>query len=1214
MKSFFKKKDKDEKKPTSAEVKSVATAEPRAEEKIEHPSEMSWLELYKGFKKLSSSPSLKVKISELKRTWKPLIKELEVMIDVLKDKHLDLIEPNSAVSSSNNSIQNFLAIAKMMVNKAKLIDDELVSFGLYVVESEQEANKVIADNAIILYPTTSGYSALVITKKPHVHRGVSTNRHVITEVPTDLIKKIPLILPNRNPHREIILTEDNLKPVQKIIDKLAEKAGVVPNSKKMLRDALSLAEDIPTFLNAFSKLPFADILKERLSQIKTQGEGLDFNAIIKETLPIDTYKTLRAQVFEMLEPDEFKELAPEAQAAALVLIEAYNEAIKFVVLRMDKLEIAHGLEAGALTTKIGIVDGKSISQLCTEFNDVYQKAMDAAGFPIKAELYPYDFSILEQRKAMLKKIESDPNNNDNAQLKARIEHRNRMLKEVKPLEERENVMNLYHFMKKTVAKSAKRVNDLKAQFKSDEKKPEQEVKKDSINLVQAADSFLSKANAALKEALDEEIYQAYFTAETNVDKDSPWIQQAANAFHHIQKILDQLKVLQIPRSKEHETPSSYLEGTMSEADQILELSTKLITELNQLQKDPHLRKIISMQLTTTLEQAVGLSKQSQLAKIEAQSMLSEIKESGDPLREIITKLKVMIMTKAVGSMPVDKAFLAIDKASGLAHQLDALYKDMEGDLDRKPSMLMFAVSHMSDLIELMRSLPDLISMLGELPKEDFIKFIQQINNAFKQIVLLGDKLEIQLCLKNGYLTQRFAPLMKSYYDTINELGYDFVSQNDRYPFMDAILTQRSKLLEDAPEFQKKLIQNRIKPTEAKVFTDSQNPLPSNQEIIKGKMLNIISNYISKLTQIELKSPHVSKDRLNSIAMFKKLESMIKSRQSDQALNIDLLLKELNQNNSEHFYLLYEGKNASVIKSLEYVSALPKDVFKSFDIELARLKKQRGSWHLKGNKEKAEALEHEINACEKLKDLIGVYNINDALKMLTPSQEKILNKNFINHIRMIENALPVKDRRKTLIGVVKSTTEATKEKVDTKTEEHQSAVRIIEQRLQDLESDFSQSETVRIKIKLVQTLKDSLKNGSSLDVAIDDVYSSHYAKHAYLLFEGRTGKAIKSAKNMTITKDELINRLDADINALKKLRYSHLYVFANARKGKADHQIEVLKELKSIINDPSNIDKSVQQIIQELDSDKIKVLKHYEGDFLKDIAKITPQVSKSANVK
>ncbi len=1191
--------------------------------------ELGWLEIYSRLKQLSDSKAIQVKIKNINKTWKPLIDDIKKMVDEVKAKHAELFLPPEQqvdASASPDAIQTFLAVAERMIKKADMMTDT-IDLDVYYVANEEMARKMMVNNAVIVYKKLDGnYGARIVVQESPLLPNRNING-IVSIISKGSGNKCATF--KKNDKHEILLTEESIGVVEDIIKEAAKKAEIpetliTKNIQQLLSGGISLADDFPAFLDALSNLPIVPTMTQKLGQYKNKGKGNKFNfeAMIKAVLPTERLTQLRKQAFAALAPEKFGLLSRDEQAIALSLMESYNEAMKFAVLAMDKFEIESGMVVDALSTKVKIVDGQSIKELCNEFNEVYKQAMETAKFTAQMELYPYDFSVLEQRKAMLEKIKEEKPEKPDPVLelkKKRIEERIDLLGEVKPLPKREGVIDFYAFMKKTLDENYKKLMQLKKQLL-----PEGAVEEEKTSVTQSAKAVVNTIEKELKGILDSGIYQAYFVQETKADENSPWVQHVANSLHQVKKAIEKVDLLQQqhPELLKITTPFSHLEHRVREVDEMLDAVEKMALSLNQLQSNVELRKLITGNKLDATVQVQTWKGQAEKARSDASAIIASIKESDEPLNALMIKVQKIINGKLESSSDISlKNPAALVKANSLMDTIIKLHKKISVDTEEKPHLLGFIVKHFSKIIGALNEIPDLLLIINQLSQKDMMKINKELNSALKDMVWLADKLEIQLCLREGYLSNQLAPMIASYYDAVNQMGYEF-SAEDRYPFSKYILEQRMKLSESGscPQIQKDLINLRIAKEQHKAKLSlvhdelKEEPAPNLQDdkdkLIKKQIDDIISGHITKLKSLkedEETDKNTKKNIETKIALFTKLKEVVEELDQNKPISFDNMMKQFKAKHPTSAYLLYEGDNGRALKKLEhkmdYQNAMPADILKAIDVELAALKKQRGSTHYMYSMQKTQLLEERINACEQLRFLVQKYNLRDALGELSLAQKTLLerhDKDLLDKVKLIEEHIEVKHKTKTIIGAAKAAPAPKPVVVPTDSDEMKYAISLIQRRLDELkvENFVITSEGRRLQAILLKSLQSDLEKGDSLESAIHKIQAGNNAKHMHYLFEDRTGKMMKSVQNIMITQPEFIDRLDKSIADLKQRRYAHLRVFAARRKSTIDQDIEVLQGLKT-----SAQDKSVKQIIQNLTPTQKSLLRQYEPDLSNDFKKL-----------
>jgi hypothetical protein len=715
------------------------------------------------------------------------------------------------------------------------------------------------------------------------------------------------------------------------------------------------------------------------------------------------------------------------------------------------------------------------------------------------------------------------------------------------------------------------------------------------NTVQAikkkSDEFILKIENELEKVLDEKIYELYFTKETPVDEKSHWIQQVGNAFVNIKEIIKKIE--------------------SKEVDDVIKEGKKFITALRQIKENPDFNKLISMKRLEEIVPGDLTKEQANFMVEKAKAFLNNIKSASAPLAQLMQTVAATIEEELNASQ--DKSLkqetvTAFKNITVLVTNLAALYEKLDKQADEKPDLLGFAITHFSKIMNVMNSLPQILATLDKLSIDKAKKIAIETNGALKTLMLLGDKLEIEFCLKQGYFTEKLAPMMSAYHKKVIELGYDFKLE-ERYPYAVAMAKQREELLKDSLPVQKKLINIRMESVVREELQASQESIGEDAQIrkaqkreaeIKQAINAAIEEHIERIKDELKEDQELKKDSIpdkNKETKISLLEILISK---NQYINLEDRLKDLRTQHPETIHLLYEGNTGRILKKLEFKNSSPEDIFNELNKELAGLKKQRGTTHYIFRMHKAQLLEKRISACEKLQAFLKKSNLRNALISLDSEEKRTLQQydsGLLDNLELINAALPVAERPKEILGAKKENDPVPAEVVKEISPEQAYALALIENRIKELDKAMFQTATNRAKAILLQELVMELMAAKTLDRALEKIKTGDHALTAHLLFEGRTGKAIKAAQNAVITRDELIHRIDAEISALKQKRYAHLRVFAKSRKGSIDAQIQSLQKLKVTIKDTEG---SVKEVIAHLKPEDKVILQRYEAALLKDL--------------
>lgn len=755
------------------------------------------------------------------------------------------------------------------------------------------------------------------------------------------------------------------------------------------------------------------------------------------------------------------------------------------------------------------------------------------------------------------------------------------------------IVPILRTLKTKVEENYNKIEDLKKQFSPREKKKENH---EPINLTATAQLYIAKVENELKAMLDEKVFTDYFTNKTPSDDQSPWIQQVATIFHTIKELVDKIDQIQKlhPDLINSSDPLKNIEQKINAASDLVSAGIELTAALNQLNENPNLRELISLQKIETQLKISHWFDKANSDTNEIKKMISTIKTATNPLREALNTINILILHKTHASqISVDGATTqAMLNMGNLLSGLENLYNNDDEESISSTNLIVFVIKNLDQILKIKKELPNIQLLLTKLSKEEAKAILNGINSTFNKLILLADKLEIQFSLKDKYLTNKLSPVINSFYETVNKLGYDFTLE-ERYPF--AIDNQRKQLLNNAnlPALQKTLIETR---------QNQKNTPKAQQDEMQNKIHTVISTQIEKLTHKCSQAMKHASDIDKKIDIFTKLQAISNEMHATQPGNLDIVLKKFRHEYPNEIAILYKGNNSHFLKKLELSET---DIPKIIAIELANLKKQRGSAYFLNSIEQAKILEERISACENLQLSIKNSNLNDAIKELSSDYQKLLQKYdsaFLDHLTLIEKNLPLHKKPKTILGGVEVKNAKNDSTISVDMIETQSMlVDLISSRLNELNDSFFKTHTKELKISLLIELKKQLNLNYSLESAISRMKTNKdHAKNIHLLFEGNTGKILKMAQNVTMTKNDLVLRLDAEINALKKDRYTHLRVFANPRKHINEQYIEVLQNLRTTINDSKM---SLKEIVEHLKPDERNLLQQYEPDLLKALSKL-----------
>ncbi|MCD6039576.1 MAG: hypothetical protein K0S27_976 [Gammaproteobacteria bacterium] len=1227
----------------------LAAAEASSQEPLKKEKTRGWRELITEAIDLANSTALEVQLRKNKKIWAPVVDSLEKIVSDAKKKHAELLETPSAKDDAAMDVEEekkeedqeitpiteLMAVASRMVENAKKMQTSSADYDLYYAETEEEAYSLgistKSKHAVIVFNSNQeGHplKAMVINadaQEKHIFAfeepmppNISPEEKEKKERKVDrLLSSLLFSLPGAEKDKktnrftfpddqrdkktgEIILTRENIKIVDEITHKIRGKKKKAKDIKKLVDIGLRLARDMPILLEIAGRLPYANTASKHLAHLKKDTEE-GFSLIsnfIKLLLPVDIYQSLGEEITLFYSPEKFKLLTFDQKAAALALMQVYNDAMKFAILSLDQLEIDMKLPPGSLANKIAVIDfrdkegnriSKTISQLCLEFNELYEASLKTAGYnEVPTEIYPFEKSLREQREARARgaRIKNSPLNGD--------------------------VAEFILFTKKILGENYKRFSELKKKLA----KPLHFQPKAKQLSIETIESHFLEIKKELEKSLDEKAYSDYFTKETALNENVHWMQHIGQSFFQIEQLINKIKLLQSPPADEKSagTPLSHLAKRALEVDEIAQAFEKLMLELHAMSNNPGLKQLISSKHQQAKYLIFKLSEMSKPLSVRPEEnrdekgdvsspkelppeILERLMKSSNSLKDAMQSIKKHLAhSKKIfhhDEVIIEKIDGTLDKITKLVGYWEKLHAKMaqEGE---KPNVLTFLLQNFSEINDVLRELPEFITLLNTLSQDSALEIASKINLMMKKMVLECDKLEIQLCLKEGFLTNRLTPLLSQYHEEIQKLGYDF-KEEDRYPYAAAILAQRA-----SPECANPLIKPRNKVN----YYHGQNYDVQNAP--DAAIQDAISAHIHWLILEKLAGNDI--ENINKKIKF--LEEL-RGQKGEPPSVLQDRLNLLRKKNINDIHLLYEGRTVNLLKEIEYQAASPEDIVHAIDLELASLKNERGRMRFIFKKESAKLLEERIEACKKLQELLKIHTVESALNALSKNHLHYLkalkahDADFLEKIKIMEKSIPIHLRNKIIIGAeIESEPEIkhTPEELLI-TAEKQAAMHHITSRIIELNSE-KHTDINRKKSTLLGELMFHLSSSTSLDEALNKVKNNN--TETYLLFEGRTGRAIREAENAMMTTPQLINRLQSEINALKQQQFAHLYIFSKKRKANLEKRIQALENWKNIIQ-KSKREETLHQAYEKLDAGDQKILKHHEAHLLSNMKLSSPSL-------
>jgi hypothetical protein len=222
-----------------------------------------------------------------------------------------------------------------------------------------------------------------------------------------------------------------------VIDKLQPILGEFSNTKSHIPQLLGYVEDLlrhlPQLIAYFDKLQWhliaADVIP-RDADLELDIRDLIMSRM-KAKLPyydlIKKYLEAAYQKFiELNGIEEFSKRSTIEKVVILCAMDEFNKGLEVLFLAMNRLSVQAGVKEGYLLSH-PVFMGRSltINQLCEQFKDFYEKALQEAKieYPTHA-IFPYQEKIVQQQQALLKDFQGESEekkDEDSPKLKKRID-------------------------------------------------------------------------------------------------------------------------------------------------------------------------------------------------------------------------------------------------------------------------------------------------------------------------------------------------------------------------------------------------------------------------------------------------------------------------------------------------------------------------------------------------------------------------------------------------------------------------------------------------------------------------------------------------------------------------------------------------------------------------------------------------------------------------
>ncbi len=1150
---------------------------------------------------LIKSENMQAVIKKIKGDWEPLIKILEEVADEVEriykanqDERKEEEEPSSQLSEFQKKLSEFLEKIKALIEKIKSLQGyKLIKFNT-PSEAEEYAKSEKGKHAICYYQDELKQLIYIGNKSRQCIKGpAKTGKGEDYTLFRDGKKEARLTVMGKTVVQPKFLKIDK-KKIDAILDDFDIKHGtdweayqeIIKKISPMLHefDNLHLQNKL---IKKFEALNWKEILK-KFEENKLNLLSLPFMEQADKNLIMDIYKNAKDKMKEWLDENHFNSLSADEKAMTLALMELYNEGLKKIYVAVRAFEKKMNRKEGFLLAK-PLFDDKSLIQLGEELSKAYKASMATAGYTTLV-----DTALKNQspQQAVEKNADSSF----------------------------EQVQTAEDFRFATLAALRQRYAEflkLKKKLKSQQPESADPFPKANIKeTIQAAQKAILEVDKVLQTAIDKTVYRAYFLPKSTLQKMKeqeqgwikidnkwiekekvekepenvdPWLRDAGYAFMQVKKIISRIKALQaeIAEKKEEEeekdenkktnTPFSHLAKRAKLVDELAAAGLELTGALNKIKNNPYLQKLRA----TALEEVDDKVKES------FTQINTAIKKFHTDFKQNVDAIDLLF-----NNLPLDKN----EELKNIFRGVTALSTKLKNflavkeEIDEKSvfNVLAFTINNFSEIETVLRDLAAILDLLPHIPREKLPKLAEKINGVIEQVLLFGDRLEIELSLKKGYLTDKLDPSIRQFHEKLFQAGYVFKKEK-QYPYSLAIRKQREDLLarEDISRFHKELIKRREWP--------ENKSKKRNQQEIHEEIIKAVEAHMQSLHE---KSSHSTK-------LKKKIEllgTLLNFKNTDLSTRLEQFKLEYPNEVS----LLMKSDTGDLLRQLEYneKNISQQDIFQSLQIHLAGLKKQRNSYFLNAN-----LLEKRISACETLHALLKENNLEHALLDLQhfdPEKYKLLKNHdsvLLNKIKLMNAALGEEERLMTVIGKAKLSPplplEVKKDVSELKdlNEDLFKLNQQIEDKIAQLQNKFVKWNNDLLRLKLLEELKKEVKNNSVED-AIQIIKGKD--KHAYLLFQGTVGRMMEEISHSRMSPEDLTRRIEHTIEVLSGKKYEKYFLVFNrsqSEREKIDEHIKALRSLQQAL-----VKQRPEELIQSLTEGQRKVLQRYEPVLLNDLMK------------
>ena len=759
--------------------------------------------------------------------------------------------------------------------------------------------------------------------------------------------------------------------------------------------------------------------------------------------------------------------------------------------------------------------------------------------------------------------------------------------------------------------------------------------KSEASSVGAINKVLPYLYGQLKVMLDGNIYNQYIkypkplSATNKVEfTGEGWVAEVGSTLAKIAELVDQFNQLSLyfSNKKIHEinselnTPKEHLIVFSEKVRDFSIIIKELAFCYVQLQKDP----VISTLLTAGGYQKLFLSvpaekstKKETLAKLPDLGTLSTLEGvfaaasefyENSANKHFHNRAKIKENLQAFGRLQV-----MINKYND--------FKQADDNVLRTENIRVFGfvLRNFFGLRQFFQDIPNAFSTLYSVSKKEFLHRAMDWNDALRELLLLFNRIEIELQLKPGYFTllpldkllsDDFQKLLKidklpesvrqtslhdviiKSYNALGKLGYA-IDKHESYPFASAIKAQQIEILHKTPA-------NTIKRSYlihlfglGRSNNKKNNKITQAAALTKRKNLAVTLNKLITEKIEKLKLEYGAEKKIQR-RLLERLVIPVKKPKS-----IDAKLNKISKSTSrKHFHLMYTGHVKKLIETLQAKSATRKDILNQIDMQMNKLSRRRLETYYFFAQARRSTLESTLHAFSLLKKFLSHQgNLVKDFEKAHPCEFDILvkfDKSFLTKIhKMIKDSEILVDEKK-IIGARHKTPALPDDQQRDFILEQQGL--LLTARINQLQAPaWWKSSTKNKKVQLLVALNNNLKV-MSLEDSLNAIHRHpELGPDYYLLHEGKTGKMVKQFSQLHTSREDMIKKITVEIARLKEKRMVDYYFSAQSKKLLVEDRIQACIELQKKLSTMELV-----PAFKSLKEAERKILLHYEPKLLDEL--------------